>query len=300
MLLCNVILCLICHYIDPKRFLLSFQPLNALQYIKQVCLYVAPPQTRWYPGCADWWTSPPWKQEASDPGWLRLSKTFNTFWEKSTCSLRFVGHHFVVFFILQPIRLFVLRAHCFSSLILSLYQCTDAVASICTLYELSKSLAALKDKKHYEELNLGPLCKLPIIHRMFKIDSNTRDDDIHQIETVDILKVQPAYSSSWREEHIYRAYLLYCLSCTLSFKFFNEKKGNRMEVLNPFTPTFSFHFMHVLSLFPLVSTSACSESTRLNLEWTCLSSCSIWPTTTTVSLPTNSESGFTPSAFQYR
>ncbi|KAM8729268.1 uncharacterized protein AB9X84_026582 isoform 1-T2 [Acanthopagrus schlegelii] len=62
------------------------------------------------------------------------------------------------------------------------------VTSICTLYELGQSLAGLKDKKHYEELNLGPLCKLPLIHRMFKIDSNTKDDDIHQIETVDILK----------------------------------------------------------------------------------------------------------------
>uniref|UniRef100_A0A3Q2WHL7 Wu:fj29h11 n=1 Tax=Haplochromis burtoni TaxID=8153 RepID=A0A3Q2WHL7_HAPBU len=63
-----------------------------------------------------------------------------------------------------------------------------AVTSICTLYELGQSLAGLKDKKRYEELNLGPLCKLPFIHRIFKIDSNTKDDDIHQIETVDILK----------------------------------------------------------------------------------------------------------------
>ncbi|XP_056285066.1 uncharacterized protein wu:fj29h11 isoform X2 [Pseudoliparis swirei] len=63
-----------------------------------------------------------------------------------------------------------------------------AVTSICTLYELGQSLAGLKDKKRYEELNLGPLCKLPLIHRMFKIDSNTKDDDIHQIETIDILK----------------------------------------------------------------------------------------------------------------
>ncbi|XP_073345224.1 uncharacterized protein [Pagrus major] len=62
------------------------------------------------------------------------------------------------------------------------------VTSICTLYELGQSLAGLKDKKHYEELNLGPLCKLPLVHRMFKIDSNTKDDDIHQIETIDILK----------------------------------------------------------------------------------------------------------------
>ncbi|KAM4524399.1 uncharacterized protein PAE49_000724 isoform 2-T3 [Odontesthes bonariensis] len=67
-------------------------------------------------------------------------------------------------------------------------ECTEAVTSICTLYELGQSLAGLKDKKHYEELNLGPLCKLPLIHRMFKIDSNTKDDDIHQVESVDILK----------------------------------------------------------------------------------------------------------------
>ncbi|XP_060951191.1 uncharacterized protein wu:fj29h11 [Limanda limanda] len=65
---------------------------------------------------------------------------------------------------------------------------TEAVTSICTLYELGQSLAALKDKKCFEELNLGPLCKQPLIHRMFKIDSNTKDDDIHQIKTIDILK----------------------------------------------------------------------------------------------------------------
>ncbi|XP_061561757.1 uncharacterized protein wu:fj29h11 isoform X5 [Phycodurus eques] len=67
-------------------------------------------------------------------------------------------------------------------------QSTEAVTSVCTLYELGQSLAGLKNKKRYEELNLGPLCKLPLIHRMFKIDSNTKDDDIPQIETVDILK----------------------------------------------------------------------------------------------------------------
>ncbi|XP_034083344.1 protein NO VEIN isoform X4 [Gymnodraco acuticeps] len=67
-------------------------------------------------------------------------------------------------------------------------ECSEAAASICTLYELGQSLAGLKNKKHYEELHLGPLCKLPLIHRLFKIDSNTKDDDIHQIETVDILK----------------------------------------------------------------------------------------------------------------
>lgn len=72
----------------------------------------------------------------------------------------------------------------------SFCQSTEAVSSVCTLYELGQSLAGLKDKKRYEELNLGPLCKLPLIHRMFKIDSNTKDDDIPQIETVDILRVR--------------------------------------------------------------------------------------------------------------
>ncbi|XP_008291034.1 uncharacterized protein LOC103365383 isoform X2 [Stegastes partitus] len=67
-------------------------------------------------------------------------------------------------------------------------EATEVVTSVCTLYELGQSLAGLKDKKRYEELNLGPLCKLPLIHRMFKIDSNTKDDDIPQIETIDILK----------------------------------------------------------------------------------------------------------------
>ncbi|XP_035998446.1 protein NO VEIN isoform X3 [Fundulus heteroclitus] len=67
-------------------------------------------------------------------------------------------------------------------------EAAEAVTSICTLYELGQMLAGLKDKKCYQELNLGPLCKLPLVHRMFKIDSNTKDDDIHEIETVHILK----------------------------------------------------------------------------------------------------------------
>lgn len=75
------------------------------------------------------------------------------------------------------------------------------MSSICTLYELGRSLAGLKGKKHYEELNLGPLCKLPRIHRIFKIDSNTKDDDIQPIETVDILKVS----------HAFTVYILYAI-----------------------------------------------------------------------------------------
>lgn len=72
------------------------------------------------------------------------------------------------------------------------------MTSICTLYELGQVLAGLKDKRQYEELNLGPLCKLELVHRMFKIDSNTKDDDIPQIKTQDILKV----SFSWQKTDI--------------------------------------------------------------------------------------------------
>lgn len=72
------------------------------------------------------------------------------------------------------------------------------MTSICTLYELGQVLAGLKDKRQYEELNLGPLCKLELVHRMFKIDSNTKDDDIPQIKTQDILKV----SFSWQDRHL--------------------------------------------------------------------------------------------------
>uniref|UniRef100_A0A673I198 Uncharacterized LOC107720215 n=1 Tax=Sinocyclocheilus rhinocerous TaxID=307959 RepID=A0A673I198_9TELE len=64
----------------------------------------------------------------------------------------------------------------------------EAVSSICTIYELGQALANLKNKKRFEELHLGPLCKIPLIHRMFRIDANTKDDDVHQIATVDILR----------------------------------------------------------------------------------------------------------------
>ncbi|XP_072524200.1 uncharacterized protein [Salminus brasiliensis] len=67
-------------------------------------------------------------------------------------------------------------------------QSIEAISSVCTLYELGQSIASLKNKKRFEELHLGPLCKFPLVHRLFKIDSNTKDDDIQQIETVDILR----------------------------------------------------------------------------------------------------------------
>uniref|UniRef100_A0A3B3RWP0 Wu:fj29h11 n=1 Tax=Paramormyrops kingsleyae TaxID=1676925 RepID=A0A3B3RWP0_9TELE len=65
----------------------------------------------------------------------------------------------------------------------------EAVQSICTLYEMGQALAGLKNKKRFEELNLGPLCRIPLIRRIFQVDATTRDDDIVTIETVDILKV---------------------------------------------------------------------------------------------------------------
>ncbi|XP_066560829.1 uncharacterized protein LOC136750017 isoform X2 [Amia ocellicauda] len=67
-------------------------------------------------------------------------------------------------------------------------EATEAVRTVCTLYELGQCIAALKNKRHFEELNLGPLCKIPLIHKMFKVVSSTKDEDIHEIETVDILK----------------------------------------------------------------------------------------------------------------
>ncbi|XP_043925651.1 protein NO VEIN-like [Protopterus annectens] len=64
----------------------------------------------------------------------------------------------------------------------------EAVRTVCTLHELGQCLAALKNKKRFEELCLGPICKQPLIHKMFKVPGTLRDEDIVQIDTVDILK----------------------------------------------------------------------------------------------------------------
>ncbi|RXN00805.1 hypothetical protein EOD39_8678 [Acipenser ruthenus] len=69
----------------------------------------------------------------------------------------------------------------------------EAVRTVCTLHEIGQCLAGLKNKKHFEELELGPLCKLPLIYKMFKVPSTMKDEDIREIETVDILKLQKAY-----------------------------------------------------------------------------------------------------------
>lgn len=76
---------------------------------------------------------------------------------------------------------YVLSAHC---------QSIEAICSMCTLYELGQAIAGIKNKKRFEELHLGPLCKIPLVHRLFTISSNTKDDDIYQIETVDLLRVR--------------------------------------------------------------------------------------------------------------
>ncbi|XP_056626776.1 uncharacterized protein wu:fj29h11 isoform X3 [Triplophysa dalaica] len=78
----------------------------------------------------------------------------------------------------------------------------EVVSSMCTLYELGQAVANLKNKKRFEELHLGPLCKIPIIHRMFKIDGNTKDDDIHQIETVDILRSLRIFRRKCRAQRV--------------------------------------------------------------------------------------------------
>ncbi|XP_028675398.2 uncharacterized protein LOC114665152 isoform X1 [Erpetoichthys calabaricus] len=64
----------------------------------------------------------------------------------------------------------------------------EAVRTVCTLYEVGECIAALKAKKHFKELNVGPLCKIPLIHKMFKVPSTLKDEDIVEIETVDIIK----------------------------------------------------------------------------------------------------------------
>ncbi|XP_072098501.1 uncharacterized protein [Mobula birostris] len=73
---------------------------------------------------------------------------------------------------------------------------------VCTLYELNQCLAALKNKQSFEELNLGPLCKQPLVHRIFKVPSTMKDEDIFEIETVDILQSLNTYRRSVRAAKI--------------------------------------------------------------------------------------------------
>uniref|UniRef100_A0A3P9L2G3 Wu:fj29h11 n=1 Tax=Oryzias latipes TaxID=8090 RepID=A0A3P9L2G3_ORYLA len=84
----------------------------------------------------------------------------------------------------------------------STFQATEALSCVFTLYELGQGLAALRNKTHYEELNLGPLCKVPVVHRIFKIGHNTKDKDIPQIRTVDVLKQLYIFRKSNEEQHL--------------------------------------------------------------------------------------------------
>ncbi|XP_061088728.1 uncharacterized protein wu:fj29h11 isoform X2 [Conger conger] len=74
----------------------------------------------------------------------------------------------------------------------------EAVQTVCTLYELGQGLASLKNMNRFEELNLGPLCRIPLVHKLFQVDCTTRDDDINQIETVDIIRSLRDYKRKQR------------------------------------------------------------------------------------------------------
>ncbi|XP_055510244.1 uncharacterized protein wu:fj29h11 isoform X2 [Leucoraja erinacea] len=82
--------------------------------------------------------------------------------------------------------------------IVTFIEAFESIRCVCTLYELSQCLAALKNKKNFEELNLGPLCKHPHVHRIFKVPSSLKDEDIFEIETVDILQSLNTYRRSKR------------------------------------------------------------------------------------------------------
>ena len=60
------------------------------------------------------------------------------------------------------------------------------VHSIATLYELGQSLASLEEKEDFQDLNLGPLVKQPVVYDLFKFPSDT---DIPQVTTVQILRL---------------------------------------------------------------------------------------------------------------
>ncbi|XP_067914661.1 uncharacterized protein wu:fj29h11 isoform X3 [Heterodontus francisci] len=78
----------------------------------------------------------------------------------------------------------------------------ENIRCVCTLYELNQCLAALKNKQNFEELRLGPLCKQPLVHRMFKVPQSLKDEDIFEIETVDVLQSLRAYRKCNRAQKI--------------------------------------------------------------------------------------------------
>ncbi|XP_043571064.1 protein NO VEIN isoform X1 [Chiloscyllium plagiosum] len=78
----------------------------------------------------------------------------------------------------------------------------ETMRSVCTLYELNQCLGALKNKPNFEDLRLGPLCKQPLVHRLFKVPESLKDEDIFEIETVDILQSIRAYRKSSKAQKI--------------------------------------------------------------------------------------------------
>ncbi|XP_048467027.1 protein NO VEIN-like [Rhincodon typus] len=78
----------------------------------------------------------------------------------------------------------------------------ETIRTVCTLYELNQCLGALKNKQSFEDLKLGPLCKQPLVHRLFKVPESLKDEDIFEIETVDILQSIRAYRKSSKAQRI--------------------------------------------------------------------------------------------------
>ncbi|XP_041072786.1 protein NO VEIN [Carcharodon carcharias] len=78
----------------------------------------------------------------------------------------------------------------------------ESIRCVCTLYELNQCLAALKNKQNFEDLKLGPLCKQPLVHRLFKVPQSLKDEDIFEIETVDILQSLQQYKKIRRAQKI--------------------------------------------------------------------------------------------------
>uniref|UniRef100_UPI00358DDEA2 uncharacterized protein n=1 Tax=Myxine glutinosa TaxID=7769 RepID=UPI00358DDEA2 len=75
----------------------------------------------------------------------------------------------------------------------------EKMRSFATLYELEQCLAALKEKQSFKELCLGPLCRHPLVHRVFKVPPTMKDEDIPEITTGNILSCLSAYMKTRRE-----------------------------------------------------------------------------------------------------
>ena len=73
--------------------------------------------------------------------------------------------------------------------------------SISTLYELNQSLADLGSKSDFEELNLGPLLKQPVVYDMFKAPQGL--SQLPHVTTIQILKHLEKYMTKedlWRKK----------------------------------------------------------------------------------------------------